>query len=960
MAFASYDKICKDLYRQIHAKLEKRDNAEMRFAKVGTAREILQQATLNRLYRSVVVPQGASIEDYFGPDITAEILVSRTTERRLHDFLATLIYARCSIEAARNFITSLLVASTWPKYLHGGRRLDQLPADDAQLRQVLGTDSDSDINGFLDTQPCFCPIVLLQGEDIQIPQGERRRLPYLSDVRLGEGAYGEVFEVEIAAGHFRDNRGSMANTEPRLLARKDFKKSDGFQREYDNMKMILYTPRESKNILETLGSLQLGENTFSLFMPLAKCDLGKWMEKNPPPTQDSEKAHFLQCASGLADGLEFLHSEIQDPNHNRMVCYHMDLKPANILVFLDERDPTKMIWKISDFGMSRVKISRRNSRVDDRDISHAFERRGETTVSGTVNRRAEGTFLAPESSVSLPRMNEKSDVWSLGCVVSVILTYMEEGKVGIEKYSDERSDYSVRNQAGGGDFFYIRHTNFTRRTNIHPAVKNCHRRLAKKAKQRSSKEGEAIEGTLQYLEERILQLDPDRRDSAKSISEQLLKASDVYLELSSNIEDDEEPRGQGIMSRMLQPLKRLVSHRQDLEDTRIRSWRLAEPSSFIGCSISQSGVVIACWTREHIKLYNAQSFLPYRGKEVDIVAKHRLDVLGEWKSVRLTERYLIASTTGPQPHFYLFDMDVYGISGPCFRNEYEITLPTSNQTGVHQIAISPGGKIIACVAPQDENTAWVYYVDIKSLLKSGTQVENTKTASTSDLWKHFSVDAPERNVTHLTFSSDDCLCAVTQPDIDRQHRVGIFCLSLHPGKEDGKVVALSLDSPLNKNPQDFDSGNSGRLFTTLAAVDDNQTFAIVRDEKTILLRSFRITDDFPLDKTTGLQNYFIAELLVDKQRSRIFALGQRTGKHAMLLLELPVSHSGYIKPIEIREIPGLHYSDKFVARFLNSGDVPSTQGSGDLGGAKDGGAIIITSYATAYTTIYWINLHNSR
>ncbi|XDG09323.1 hypothetical protein ABKA04_008938 [Annulohypoxylon sp. FPYF3050] len=815
---------------QIHAKLENRDNAEMRFAKVGTAREILQQATLNRLYRSVVVPQGASIEDYFGPDITAELLVSRTTERRLHDFLATLIYARCSIEAARNFITSLLVAEIWPKYSHQGRRLDQLPADDAQLRQVLGVDSDSDINGFLDTQPCFCPIVLLQGEDIQVPQGERRRLPYLSSVRLGEGAYGEVFEVKIAAGHFRDNRYHMANTEPRLLARKDFKKSDGFQREYDNMKMILYTPRESKNILETLGSLQLGENTFSLFMPLAKCDLGKWMERNAPPTQDSDKAHFLQCASGLADGLEFLHSEIQDPNHNRMVCYHMDLKPANILVFLDERDPTKMIWKISDFGMSRVKISRRNSRVDDRDISHAFERRGETTVSGTVNRRAEGTFLAPESSVSLPRMNEKSDVWSLGCVVSVILTYMEEGKEGIEKYSDERSNYSVRNQAGGGDFFYIRHTNFTRRTNIHPAVKNCHRRLVKKAKQRSSKEGDAIEG------------------------------------------DDEEPRGQGIMSRMLQPLKRLVSH---------------------------------------------------RGKEVDIVAKHRLDVLGEWKSVRLTERYLIASTTGPQPHFYLFDMDVY--------------------------------------APRDENTAWVYYVDIESLLKSGIQVANTETASTSNLWNQFSVDAPERNVTHLMFPSDDCLCAVTQPDIDRQHRVRIFCLSLLPRKEDRKVIALSLDSPLNENPQDFDSGNSGRLFTTLAAVDDNQNFAIVRYENKILLRSFRIADDRPLDKTTGLQNYFIAELLVDKQRSRIFALGQRTGKHAMLLLELPVSHSGHIeKPIEIREIPGLHYSDKFVARFLNSGDVPSTQGSGDLGGAKDGGAIIITSYATDYTTIYWINLHNSR
>ncbi|KAI1457953.1 kinase-like protein [Annulohypoxylon moriforme] len=964
MAFSSYDEILKELHKQIYAKLERREITELRFAKVGTACEVLHPAILTQLYLSVV-PQRTSTEDYFGPGIAIEILVSRTTERCLHDFLATLIYARCSIEAARDFITGLLVPSAWPRYSDEGRRVDRLPANRRQLQQIFDVDNDPDINSFIDTQPCFCPIILLQGEDVQVPEGGRQRLPYLSDEKLlGEGAYGAVYSVEVAAGHLRDNHSSMVNTEPRLIARKDFKKSDGFQKEYDNMKRILYTTRNCKNILETLGSLQLGGNTFSLFMPLAKCDLGKWMKTHVPPTEDHQKAEFLQCASGLADGLEFLHSDIKDHNHNRMICYHMDLKPANILVFHDERNPDKMIWKISDFGMSRVKFLRHNTNID---ISIAFQKREETLVSGTENRRAEGTFLAPESTVGMRNMNEKSDVWSLGCVMSVLLTYLDEGQSGVDRYSDDRCDRSKEQGAGSGDFFFIRLTNFAK-PKFHPAVKNCHKRLIKQAKQRSSLEGDVVEDILKHLEEKILQLDPSRRESAKSISDKLLQASDAYLKPKTNAESDEEPSALDRIGKMIWPLKRRASHQQDIDETQIRSWRLPDTRAFIGCSISQSGVVIAYWTREWINLYNAQSFFPFKGKEINKVAQHKLGEAGEWKSVKLTEKYLIASTTGPKPHFYLFDMDRYDRSGLWFNRIYEIALPTSSQNGVYQIAISPGGKTIACVAPQDENTSWVYYADIQNLLRSKTQVAKSETTSTSsdevqrkivheDLWDQFSVDAPERNVTHLLFPSDDYLCVVAQPDINRQHNVRISCLSLLSGE----VVALPIENPLNRRPQDFDSGNSGRLFTTLAVLDNKPTFAIALCEYQLLIRSFGITNENTINRKTILQNYFIAELLIDKHRSKLFALGKKVGKHMMLLLELPISRSGRIeKPREIKELPDLRYGDKFSARFLGNEDIPSIQGSGESSRANEGGVILISSYASNFTTIYWISLPRPR
>lgn len=538
MAILSYDQILADLHNQIHEKLERRENAEFRFAKVGTAQEVLHPLNLERLYRSLV-PPGTSMEEQFGSGITAKVLISRTKDRHLHDFLATLIYSRCTIASARNFVAELLACSpaNWPIYCEGGSQLDELPADRPRLQRLLGIGNVPDINSFIDTQPCFCPIVLLEGKDVQVSEGKKQRLPYVFDeIRIGEGNYGDVYRVVVAIGHMM-NKESMANTKPMPIARKDFKKSHDFQREYENMKQILYTPRKSENILETFGSLQLGANTFSLFMPLAKCDLKAWMQDNVPPDLESGKADILKCASGLADGLEFLHSDIRDHNRNHMICYHMDLKPANILVFPDDREHDKLIWKISDFGMSRVKVPRQHANADDRDISALFQRREEMTTSGTANRRFDGSYLAPESTISMRSMNEKSDIWSLGCVISVVLTYLYGGQDGIVNYSEARGDSSMRHGSVNQDRFFLTR-NFTN-TKTHPAVTTWHQRLTNQVKQRNSAEGTVVKYIVKYLEEKVLVLDPTRRDPAKFISDRLLKASDAYRRLGMDTKDEE-------------------------------------------------------------------------------------------------------------------------------------------------------------------------------------------------------------------------------------------------------------------------------------------------------------------------------------------------------------------------------------------------------------------------------------
>ncbi|KAI1771748.1 kinase-like protein [Hypoxylon cercidicola] len=933
MASPSYDEILKDLYNQLYEKLERRDIADKRFAGVGTTEEVLSPFNLRRFFCSLV-PPGDPLEDYFGSDITADVLISRTEERSLQTFLATLIYARCSVESARGFVTKLLTSFEWAE-------VDQLPAGRRQLEQVFGIENGPDVNSFMDAQSCFCPIVLYEGEDVQVPNGVNQRLPYVSDQEyIDTGSYGIVYRVEIAKGHLRNRVTTTANTNVVKMARKDFKKVHDLNQEHEIIKHIRDAPRKSKNIVETFCSLQLDENIFSLFMPCAECDLRLWMRNTPHPILESEKADILRCASGLADGLEFLHSGIQDPNGNNMVCYHMDLKPANILVFLDDRERGRKIWKISDFGMSRVKIPHRSATTNERDITAPFEKRGgETSPSGTVNRRFDSTYLAPESIVSMRIMNVKSDVWSLGCIISVVFAYIEEGQDGIDKYRAEREIPHPY------DRFFLAGRRPTQ-PKPHPAVKKYHNWLIAKANGRSSSEGRLMADVLKYIEEKALQLEPKERVSAGSIRDKLYSVSAKFSEIS---EGRESCNPSGVSSNMASRWWQKPFHRQKLDGAKVESWEIYDMQSPIGCSIAPNEFTLAYWTSTRISLYDSQSFLPFSGKRISRVAEYKLRGTRSLKSVKLTDRYLLASTTGHHSHIpnvLLFDIKLGRLPGLNFDQSYEIELPVDNHNGLYQIAISPGSKVIACVVHQDAGKSWVFYADIDNLLTHGIRRRDSETTLSSngglqyritakEQWDWFTVDASAGSVTHLLFASDTTLCCVAQPDMTEGHEPHITCLSL-PTRS---VKKYYLDK---SSDVEYDSGNWGRLFTALTAIDSEQTLAIVLYEKQLVIRNF-INPSPRFKSQTTLRNYFIVELLMDEQRSRLYALGSKSGRGRLLLIELPLNGLSHgEKPQEITRFPKIGHRDKFTARIFRDTDAE--------------GYIVISVYAGAQPMLYKINL----
>ncbi|KAI1806708.1 kinase-like protein [Daldinia bambusicola] len=949
MASPSYNEVHKDLYGHIHEKLERKDIAGRRFAAVGTTQAVLAPYNLKRLF-CTLVPTDNSWEMHFGPGITADLLTTRIEERSLHNFLATLIYARCSIESlkcfARKLLTSPSDSDSWPIAYNEETTLDQLPATRGQLEQILGVDNGPDINSFMDMQPCFCPIVLYGG-DVQSADAKNQRLPYMTDEEeIGMGSYGVVYRVVIAKGHLVNKYTSMANSEPLPMARKDFEKNDHFQKEFETMKQILSTPRRSRNIVETFGSLQLNDNIFSLFMPLAECDLREWMRNNPPPILESEKADILACMSGLADGLEFLHSEIKDSNGNRMVCYHMDLKPANILVFHD-KEHGKMVWKISDFGMSRVKLSHNHTDTVDRDISVIFDkRRGETSVSNTMNRRLEGTYLAPQSDISVRNMNVKSDIWSLGCVISVVLTYISEGQGGIDTFADERATVSRISGAGDKDHFFL-----ISRSQIpkpHPAIKAHHKRLIKEANLRNPDEGKVMKEILNYIEEKVLELDPKRREPARRIRDKLHDTSAAYRKLSENLEQYESPARERIISSII---PRWWKRRQHHDRARLETWWISNSRTISGYAIASTEPVIAYWTDTRISLYDIQYF--QRQNEDKEVPSYEIRGSGAWRSVKLNGPYMIASMTGRNSHIYLFDIKGGRLPGLNFDLNYKVELPVDSPSRIGRIAISPGGRVLACVVPPDLENSWIYHARISDLIDHRTHRGDSESTISSDdtpqyritaeePWNRFPVDAPAGSITHLSFSSDTALYCVAQPDVSEKHDIKVYYVSLLTRRVRIRPVENHAQTPSGE----VDSGNWGRLLTSITIVNDEPTFALVLYENQLRIRNFGDTNHIPNSDIT-IRNYFVSKLIINKQKSRLFALASKSGNSTMLLVELPLPHVGdKEKPQEIKVLPDLSYRDKVTAMVFNEGD----------GGDEDGGYIIILAHVATRLMLYKISL----
>ena len=201
-----------------------------------------------------------------------------------------------------------------------------------------------------------------------------------------------------------------------------------------------------------------GDNLELLF-PFADLDLEDLISDNPRGklvSSASPRDLIIELAA-LADALGHLHYELRTSDGESLICVHNDLKPENILIFCGPEFPVGR-WKIGDFGLASFKKVKGN--VIDKDLYIKFNDSSfhHTLPSLTTPKRAPGSFQAPE----VERQNEKvigpeSDVFSLGCISSRIVTYAVGGAKLVQDFDRKRGRESQHEDGSvsyGHDFYY--------------------------------------------------------------------------------------------------------------------------------------------------------------------------------------------------------------------------------------------------------------------------------------------------------------------------------------------------------------------------------------------------------------------------------------------------------------------------------------------------------------------------
>lgn len=551
---SSYEETRKLIYKEIFEKLERKDDGRYRFAPRGTVKLLFQRddhSLLRQLFRCLV-PSGQITSN--DTSFSEDDFVRRVEARKISNFWGALVFASCGIDAAVKALHRLVVTDTWPVFDEEDKKLGLLPLRRNQLNDLFEDHVEAD--RFFSNQACFCAVVLCNREEVIVQDASCQRLPYLEEDFLGEGGFGKVYRVKVAKNHFFDAYAEATkayNGKPQYMARKDYIIADvnRAREEYTIMKKILsanFRKREN-NIVQSWGCLQI-ESSYSLFMPVAICDLHAYMmeQHRNAPQELKNKADIIYSAAGLASGLHYLHSGMQTEELEELVCYHMDLNPSNVLVFYENN---RNVWKLSDFGMARVKTRTGQLSYRENDFNSLFVRRKklqDPSLPSTLNRRGEGTWLAPESIAAVPIMKTGADIWALGCVLSVVFAYLGGGASGIDDYATARQNHR---RADGSDRFFLRAAQF-KSSKVHPEIKARHEKLISEAAHRHIEERKAFSHLLTFLQESVLKIDQNQRCGAAAVK---LELETTYRILQAAINDRRPSVIQAVSHNFLQQQK---------------------------------------------------------------------------------------------------------------------------------------------------------------------------------------------------------------------------------------------------------------------------------------------------------------------------------------------------------------------------------------------------------------------
>ncbi|PKY00579.1 kinase-like protein [Aspergillus campestris IBT 28561] len=339
-----------------------------------------------------------------------------------------------TIKGAHLQTLSILVSIRWDEwtrfshiFIHTSGRTDQdIPCYDLAALRDTNFLGEEWAFKFLFERVIFWPIDIEEGMNNVKPKDWR--LPFLEGRSddLGRGAYGSVTKEVIPAVHYRPSEerafsgGPIGREVP--VACKRFSNSSEFKHEARNLKILKDSLIEHDRIVRFLATVEVG-NDFYILYPLAMMDLERFLEGGLNNGTGFTIPEILRGSSNLASALAFLHAGLEtDPPR---VCCHMDLKPANILVYPNPQSPSVGKWKITDFGISMMTQTQAGLMVPTNPDGSAY------TIQRSPLARGEMPYHPPE--VLDGEFGRRSDVWSLGCILVRIIAFALNGASGLRE-----------------------------------------------------------------------------------------------------------------------------------------------------------------------------------------------------------------------------------------------------------------------------------------------------------------------------------------------------------------------------------------------------------------------------------------------------------------------------------------------------------------------------------------------
>ncbi|KAH6869265.1 kinase-like domain-containing protein [Thelonectria olida] len=157
-----------------------------------------------------------------------------------------------------------------------------------------------------------------------------------------------------------------------------------------------------KNLLTLLLSYQRGGESFMIF-PWAEGNLVDFWKKEPTANPPSPKdlIWLIQQCQGIASGL----SKVHRYEHGNFQGRHGDIKPENIL-FFREAGSERGLLVVADFTLMR------------------FHSQNTMNVTGAGEVGYTSAYCPPEVKVTMEAsINQKYDIWTLGCVYLEFITW---------------------------------------------------------------------------------------------------------------------------------------------------------------------------------------------------------------------------------------------------------------------------------------------------------------------------------------------------------------------------------------------------------------------------------------------------------------------------------------------------------------------------------------------------------